>query len=187
MQEYYDNNKDNFAIEERVHVWQIFLPLEENADKKAIELQKKEAEKIISDITKGKTDFATAAQKHSSLPAGKNRGGFLGLVRVSQLLPEIREPLMKLLPDKLSSPVVTDNGIHILKRGNIIEKQQLAFNTVKNQIRKNMTDQLRNQIRQAVFNQAVQVYPSDITDNKMEEWRLKLRTSTNGESTAATE
>ncbi len=41
-----------------------------------------------------------------------------------------------------------------------------------------MLKQLNIQIRQAVFKQASITYPiDDLEDNKIEEWRLKLRTN----------
>lgn len=185
MQEFYENNKDNYVLPERVPVWQIFLPIEEGASTKDIELLKKQAETIVTDINNGKLDFSAAARQYSAQQAGKLRGGFQGLVNVSELRPEIKEPLLALAPDKLSRPITAENGIHIIKRGNIVDKQQLAYEDVKEQIREAMTNQLRNQIRQAVFQQAAEVYPAGIADKNLEEWRLKLRTQGSSDSAAA--
>lgn len=185
IQEFYENNKDNYTLPERVPVWQIFLPIEEGASKKDIELLKKQAETIVTDISKGKLDFTAAARQYSAQRAGKLRGGYQGLVNVSELRPEIKGPLLALTPDKLSNPITAENGIHILKRGNIVEKQQLAYGDVKEQIRDTMKQQLQNQIRQAVFQQAAEVYPSGITDKNLEEWRLKLRTQGTADAAAA--
>ena len=175
--EFYEKNKDKFVIGERVQVWQIFLPKPKSADKKEIELLKKQAEAIITDIKKGKMDFATAANKYSGPPAGKYNGGYLGLVRVDELKPEIKGPLLALSPEKLSAPIETDQGIHIFKRGNIIPKQELGYNEVKDRIANTMKKQLRNQLRHAVYKQAAETYPIDINDKTIEEWRLKLRTN----------
>ena len=54
VQEYYDKNKEKFVIEERVHAWQIFLPVGEDMSKKDIELLKKKAESITIDLQKKK-------------------------------------------------------------------------------------------------------------------------------------
>ncbi|HKK16539.1 MAG TPA: peptidylprolyl isomerase [Gammaproteobacteria bacterium] len=176
MKEFYEKNRDNFILPERVPVWQIFLAIQEGAGKKDIELQKKQAESIISDIKKGKLDFTDAARQYSAQGAGKLRGGYLGLIDVTELKPDIQQPLLALKPNTLSNPITTEKGVHILKRGNIIGKQQLAYSDVKDQIKKSLNRRLRNQIRQAVFKQAAEVYPSGITDKNLEEWRLKLRT-----------
>lgn len=74
VQEYYDQNKEKFVIEERIHVWQIFLPISEGTSKKEIELLKKRAESISNDLKKKKTDFASAANKHSKHEASRLSG-----------------------------------------------------------------------------------------------------------------
>lgn len=177
IKEYYDKNKDKFVIGERVQVWQIFLPKPETADKKEIELLKKQAEAIITDIKKDKMDFFTAAKKYSNPSAGKYNGGYLGLVNINDLKPEIKEPLLALAPDKLSAPITTEQGIHIFKRGNIIPKQELGYTEVKGRIANTLRKQLQNQLRRAVYKQAAETYPVDIDDKTVEEWRLKLRTN----------
>jgi hypothetical protein len=78
VQEYYDQNKEKFVIEERIHVWQIFLPISEGTSKKDIELLKKRAESISNDLKKDKTDFASAASKHSKHEASRLSGGIYG-------------------------------------------------------------------------------------------------------------
>jgi peptidylprolyl isomerase len=177
IKEYYEKNKERFVIGERIHVWQIFLQKPETADKKEIELLKKQAETIITDINKGKMDFSAAAKKYSSPPGAKYNGGYMGLVNVSDLRPEIKDPLLALATDKISTPIETEQGIHILKRGNIIPKQELQYNEVNDQIANTLRKQLQNQLRRAVYKQAAETYPVDIDDKTIEEWRLKLRTN----------
>ena len=183
IKEYYEKNKDKFVLEERIQVWQIFLPKPESADKKEIELLKKQAETIITDINKGKMDFSTAAKKYSNPHASKYNGGYMGLVKVNELKPEIKEPLLALAPEKLSTPIETEKGIHIFKRGNIIPKQELGYGEVKDRIANTLKKQLQNQLRRAVYKQAAETYPVDIDDKTVEEWRLKLRTNIPAHST----
>ncbi len=52
VQKYYEQNKDKFVIEERIHTWQIYLPISEDMSKKEIELLKKRAESISKDLRK---------------------------------------------------------------------------------------------------------------------------------------
>lgn len=177
IKEYYDQNKDKFVIEERIHVWQIFLPINEGTGKKDIELLKKRAESIINDLNKKKTDFSTAANEHSMHEASRLNGGYMGLISVSDMKPEIKDVIISLKQDKISSPIKTDDGIHILKRGAIVPKQEITLEQTKTKIKELMLKQLNIQIRQAVFKQAGITYPvNDLEDNKIEEWRLKLRT-----------
>jgi peptidylprolyl isomerase len=177
LQEYYDQNKEKFVIEERIHVWQIFLPISEGTSKKDIELLKKQAESITNEIKKDKTDFASAATKHSKHEASRFSGGYMGLIKVSDMKPEVKDIIKTLKQGYTSSPVKTDEGIHILKRGGVVPKQALLYEQVKPKISELMLKQLNTQIRQAVFKQARITYPVDPDDKKTEEWRLKLRTN----------
>jgi len=176
VQEYYDKNKDKFVIEERVHAWQIFLPVKEDMSKKEIELLKKKAESIRNDLNK-KTDFATAANKYSKHEASRLSGGYMGLIKISDLKPEIKVAIKSLKQGAISKPIKTDDGIHILKRGAIVPKQDITLEQVKPKITELMVKQLNIQIRQAIFKQAAITYPIDLSDKKIEEWRLKLRTN----------
>ena len=175
VQEYYDQNKEKFVIEERIHVWQIFLPISEGASKKDIELLKKHAESISNDLKKNKTDFASAANKHSKHEASRLRGGYMGLIKIAELKPEVKDVVKTLKQENISSPIVANDGIHILKRGAIAPKQDVTFEQIKPKITELVLQQLNTQIRQAIFKQAGITYPIDLEDKKVEEWRLKLR------------
>ncbi|MCH9048588.1 MAG: peptidyl-prolyl cis-trans isomerase [Proteobacteria bacterium] len=177
VQEYYDKNKDNFVIEERVHTWQIFLPIKEDMSVKDIELLKKKAESITNNLKKKKTDFVSAANEYSKHEASRLSGGYMGLIKISELKPEIKAAIKTLKQGDISKPIKTDDGIHILKRGAIVPKQDITLEQVKPKITELMLKQLRIQIRQAVFKQASITYPVDLDDKNMEEWRLKLRTN----------
>ncbi len=177
VQEYYDKNKEKFVIEERVHAWQIFLPISEEMSKKDIELQKKKAETITIDLKKKKTDFASAANKYSKHEASRLSGGYMGLIKISEMKPEIKTAVKNLKQGEISKPIKTDDGIHILKRGAIVPKQEITLEQVRPKITELMIKQLRIQLRQAVFKQASVTYPVDLEDRKIEEWRLKLRTN----------
>lgn len=178
IKSYYEKNKDKFVLGDRLPVWQIFLPIPQDTPKKEIELLKKQAESIISDLNKNKTDFATAAIKYSGHAESKFNGGFMGMVKVDEMKPEIHKTLMALAPDKISNPVTTEEGIHILKRGPLIAKQELQLEDVREQVKKFLVDQARKELRQAIYKQAAISYPVDIDDKRIEEWRLKLRTHT---------
>lgn len=177
VQEYFDANKDKFVIDERIHVWQIFLPVTESSSKKDVELLKKQAESISNDLKKNKIDFATAATKYSKHEASRLNGGYMGLINISDMKPEIKEAVQALQQDVVSKSIKTDDGIHIIKRGTIVPKQEITLEQLEPKIRELMLKQLQTQIKQAVFDQAKISYPIDINDKKIEEWRLKLRTN----------
>ena len=146
-------------------------------DNKAKTKLKQQAEGIIKDIDKGKIDFATAASKYSKHEASRNNGGYMGLIKLSDLIPGVEKPLMGLKEGKLSKPIETEAGIHILKRGALVEVQQIELAQVDVQIRQLLRKQAVAQLREAIFEQAKKTYPIDLKDNKIEELRLRLRTN----------
>lgn len=177
LQEHYEQNKDKFVIEERIHIWQIFLPINKDMSKKEIELLKKNAESIRNDLKKKKIDFPSAASKYSKHDASRLSGGYMGMIKVSDLRPEFKVLISTLKQGNVSKAVKTDEGIHLIKLGAIVPRQDITLEQARPRIKESMLQQLKIQIRQAVFKQASITYPVDLDDKKMEEWRLKLRTN----------
>jgi parvulin-like peptidyl-prolyl isomerase len=177
IREYFDKNKERFVLDERVHVWQIFLPVNKDMDDKAVAAVQRRAEDLKKELDAGKTDFAKAAQAHSTHEPSRHNGGYMGLVRVSELKPEVREPLLALEEGKISRPLRTDTGVHILRRGSRVPAQQVKLDEVRQQIRQLLQNQARTQLRQAIFDQARKSYPVDVQESRVEEWRLRLRTA----------
>ncbi len=177
VSEYFEANKEQFVVPERVHVWQIFFKKSEDA--KEITALKKKADKLLSDIKKGKADYSNVAISQSEHEQSKALGGYMGLLKTSDLLPEMKEPLLKLKEGELSKSVESDSGIHILKRGKILKSETLQLLQVKQQIRQLLMKQANNQLRNAIFIQARKEYPQEISDKKLEEWRLRLKTNMN--------
>ena len=175
---YYETNKEKFVLGQRVHVWQIFLPFEEGKNTtKDIEILKKKAESIKKDLEKGELDFAVAAMRYSGHEGSLTTGGYMGLVAVDNLKPEFKQPILDLKEGKISQPIKTDEGIHLLKRGAIIPAQDVSLDQVRDQIEKLLKKQLNIKLRQLVYEQAEKAYPVNIDEKTIEEWRLKLRTN----------
>jgi parvulin-like peptidyl-prolyl isomerase len=179
IKEYYESNKEQFVVPERLHVWQIFFQKSVNADKKESAALKKRADKIISDIKKGKADFSNIAITQSEHEQSKSLGGYMGLLKTSDLLPDMKESILNLKEGELSNSVESNTGIHILKRGKILKAEELELSQVEPQIRQLLVNQANIQLRNAIFVQARKEYPQDILDKKLEEWRLRLKTKTN--------
>ena len=177
IKSYYDANIGEFVIGERIHVWQIFLPVSgEMSEKEKTEVEKK-AEAIVKDIKTGKLTFSEAAVKYSENLPSKNNGGYMGLLQVKDLLPEIRKTLAKLPEGKLSQPVKTSTGVHILKGASRVDAQDIPFSQAREQIRNLLLNRAQTQLRDAIFEQAAKTYPVDVPESRIEEWRLRLRTN----------
>lgn len=179
VSEYFTSNKEQFVVPERVHVWQIFFNKTDLSDEKSADELKKKAEGIILDIKKGKQDYSNIALAQSEHEQSKALGGYMGLLKTSELIPEIKDSIMKLKEGDISKVIESEAGIHILKRGKILKPETLELSQVEQQIRQLLIKQANAQLRNAIFNQARKEYPQAISDNKLEEWRLRLKTKTN--------
>ena len=176
MRQYFEQNKTKLVIPERVQAWQIFFPFEKNADAKAKAGVVQKADAVARDLAQNKITFAEAAQKYSGHEASRQRGGDMGLVSVADLKPEIKQALLALPEGQVSSPLKTEAGIHIVKRGPKTAAQPLEYDAIKDQIRPLMLKQANAQLRNAVVEQARKTYPVEVDEKKIEELRLRLRT-----------
>jgi len=174
---FYDNNQDKFTLEERVHVWQIFLPFGKDADAKTKEQIKKQATDLKKSIDAKKMSFASAATEFSKHIPSRHAGGYMGLIKLTDIKPEIRESVLNLKEGQLSSPVLTDDGYHLIMRGNKINATVLPYDQVKVRINQALRKEAGNRLRRAIFEQANKTYGQDLDSKRIEEWRLKLRTN----------
>lgn len=173
---YFEENKARLVVPERVQVWQIYLPFAKGMDEKARTALTQKAEGIVKDLGQNRISFAEAAQKFSGHEASRLRGGDMGLVPISDLKADIKQPLLALPEGQISAPVKTGDGVHIFKRGAKAAAQPLEYSAIKDQLRQTMVKQARSQLRNAIVEQARKTYTVELEDKKIEEMRLRLRT-----------
>lgn len=178
--EYFEKNKEKFVVPERVHVWQVFIKTTEQMIESDIAAAKKQAESISKNIRSGKVSFADAASQYSDHKQSKVSGGYMGLVKVSDLKPEISKPLLGLPEDRTSTPIKTETGFHVVKRGARVPALNVEFEQVSGQIRQLLLKQVRTQLRQAIYQQAGKTYPVILPEAQVEEWRTQLQSKAGG-------
>ncbi len=98
---YYEENKDNFIVKEQVHLFNILVETEE------------EAQDILEQLKAGE-DFSEIAIEKSTGPSAA-QGGDLGYLSKGTIVPEIEDVVFALELEVLSEVVKTDFGFHILK------------------------------------------------------------------------
>ncbi|MFP4515216.1 MAG: SurA N-terminal domain-containing protein [Desulfovibrionales bacterium] len=112
VESYYEQNKELFRREEEVKARHILIQLDRDASEK-------EAETALDKITKlklqieGGADFAEVAREHSEGPSNV-QGGDLGWFGRGQMVSEFEEVAFSLQTDKVSDPVRTDFGYHLI-------------------------------------------------------------------------
>jgi peptidyl-prolyl cis-trans isomerase C len=92
-----------------------------------------EAKAILVELNKG-TDFAELARQKSKDPGAASQGGDLGYFTKEQMVPEFSEVAFKLDKGKLSDPVKTQFGWHIIKVEDKRKKAPPEFTQVKDQV-----------------------------------------------------
>jgi len=174
VQEFYEQNRDQFMVEDRIHVWQIFLKVANAADKEEVARQKDLATKILGDIRAGKTEFGAAAQQYSNHEPSRINAGYMGVLKFSEMKPGVSEVVRNLEMDAVSDPFTTDEGVHVIKRGLLVPKQELPLDRIEPQVRELLVKQAKAQLRQTVLNKAAETYPVTKDDQAIESWRRQL-------------
>lgn len=120
MKKVYDDAAKQISGEQEVHARHILVETED------------EAKKVAEDLKKG-ADFAELAKKSSKDP-GAADGGDLGFFTKDQMVPEFSAVAFALEPGKISEPVKSQFGWHIIKVEEKRNRQAPGFDQVKPQI-----------------------------------------------------
>jgi peptidyl-prolyl cis-trans isomerase C len=120
MRKVYDEAAKQIEGEQEVHARHILVETEDDA--KAIEVE----------LKKG-TDFAELAKKKSKDP-GASDGGDLGFFTKDQMVPEFSAVAFALEPGKISDPVKSQFGWHVIKVEEKRNRKAPDFDQVKSQI-----------------------------------------------------
>jgi peptidyl-prolyl cis-trans isomerase C len=121
MKKVYEDAAKQIAGEQEVHARHILVESEDEA--KAIE----------AELKKG-ADFAELAKAKSKDPGGAADGGDLGFFTKDQMVPEFSAVAFALEPGKISDPVKSQFGWHIIKVEEKRNRKAPDFEQVKPQI-----------------------------------------------------
>ena len=120
MKKVYEEAAKQISGEEEVHARHILVETED------------QAKKVEEDLKKG-ADFAELAKKESKDP-GASDGGDLGFFTKDQMVPEFSAAAFALEPGKISDPVKTQFGWHVIKVEEKRTRKAPDFEQVKPQI-----------------------------------------------------
>src|SRR5438309_4849216 len=120
MKKVYEDAAKQISGEQEVHARHILVETED------------QAKKIEDELKKG-ADFAELAKKESKDP-GASDGGDLGFFTKDQMVPEFSAVAFALEPGKISDPVKTQFGWHIIKVEEKRTRKAPDFEQVKPQI-----------------------------------------------------
>ncbi|WP_323120589.1 peptidylprolyl isomerase [Burkholderia alba] len=147
IQATYDRNRAAFAVPRALHLAQIYLTKPSGADTAAVDRIRKQAADLARQARGG--DFAALAGARSQDAASAARGGDMGYVPETDLLPAIRQAADDLKPGQVSAPVELPAGFHVMKLLDVRAAGALPIADVKERIRAALREQRAQQNAQA--------------------------------------
>ncbi|MFJ7737977.1 peptidylprolyl isomerase [Lysinibacillus sp. NPDC097287] len=121
VEEYFENNKDNYGQEEQVVASHILLEDETTA------------KEVLAKVKAGE-DFAELAKEYSADTETKEDGGDLGYVSRGQMDEAFEEAVFALEKDAVSEVVQTPEGYHIIKVTGKVPAEEAVFEDVKEEV-----------------------------------------------------
>jgi peptidyl-prolyl cis-trans isomerase C len=119
--------------EEEVHARHILFRVATPNDEKASKEAEDKVKAVIERLNKGE-DFAALANELTEDPSGRKDGGDLGYFTKDQMVPEFSAVAFTLDKGKISGPIKTQFGWHVLKVEDKRKRQPPEFDKVKPQL-----------------------------------------------------
>lgn len=148
---FYQSNPAMFDSGERLRARHILVrvPADVAADRKASFRAK--AEGLLARIRKGE-DFAALARKFSEDPGSAAKGGQLDDFARGQMVEPFEKAAYALQPGQVSDVVESPFGFHIIQLLERVPAQKLAFEQVKDALKRRLAQQRQQQALQNLVN-----------------------------------
>lgn len=135
LRERYDREKERYRLPERARLREIVVIKPEDAAK--VDAARLRAMTIANQAKTG--DFAKLAET-SSDAGTKSKGGDLGEVARGELLPDLDKAVFNATGGAVLGPIETKSGWHILKVEARLPSEVPAFESVKDRLRKDASE-----------------------------------------------
>jgi parvulin-like peptidyl-prolyl isomerase len=136
LRERYDREKEHYRLPERAHLREIVVLRPESAAQ--VDAARKRAEDIALRARSGE-DFKTLATTLSE-SGTKAKGGDLGDVSRGELLPDLDKAVFNSPAGTVIGPLESKSAWHILKVETRLPSEVPAFESVKDKLRKDASD-----------------------------------------------
>jgi parvulin-like peptidyl-prolyl isomerase len=135
LKERYDREKERYRLPERARLREIIVIKPGDASK--VEAARERANALTAEARTG--DFAKIATT-SSDAGTKAKGGDLGEVARGELLPDLDKAVFNATAGTVLGPIETKSGWHILKVETRLPSEVPAFESVKDRLRKDASE-----------------------------------------------
>src|SRR5438067_2846835 len=136
LRERYDREKERYRLPERARLREIVILKPDNAT--ALEQARQHVQQI-TEQARSSADFALIAKTASQAPT-KDKGGDLGEVARGELLPELDKAVFNSNAGAVIGPIEAKTAWHILKVEQRLPSEVPAFESIKDKLRKDATD-----------------------------------------------
>lgn len=130
------------------------------------------AKDIIEKLGKG-GDFAALAKENSKDPGSKDNGGDLGYFGRGQMVPEFEAAAFELDKGKISAPVKSAFGFHVIKVEDKRTKAPPTFDQVKDRIKTSMMQQKAQVVGTELRNKAQIEYLDEAVKKMVDDEKAK--------------
>jgi peptidylprolyl isomerase len=134
----YEANKAAFEVPRQFRLSQIFLVGPAETDKEGVSKARQKLDQVVAKLKQKGADFAAIARTDSDDKESAPRGGEIGWLTESQMVPGIRSAVT-LAKEGVSEPIRLDDGWHLLK---VLETKP-AFTRPLAEARESIATQLR--------------------------------------------
>ncbi len=161
IKEYYENHKQSLTQSEQVEVSHILLTdTDADSSKDPRQLQEK-ANSLAEKINNGETSFSEAAKKYSQCPSSLN-GGRLSAFGRGEMVREFEKTAFNTSEGEISSPVVTEYGVHLIKVHKHYPEKELSYNQAKAEITQGLRNRKANRMVQEIIEERRQDTSTEI-------------------------
>jgi len=158
LEEYYAAHKEEFSQKEEVQAQHILVRLAENAGPEETAKANATIKEIQEKLAKGES-FATLASTYSEDPGSKNKGGDLGSFGQGQMVPEFEKVAFATPVGKVSEPVRSKFGIHLIKVNGKTPARVQTFEEVKDKISAQLQEEKKKTAFEELIKELKKKYP----------------------------
>lgn len=139
LREKYEREKERFRRPERAHVREIIVIPAEASNPDSIGRASARAVQVAQRAKEGE-DFAKLAKEFSDSPT-RDTGGDLGEVAKGEMLPALDQAVFAAKAGDIVGPIQTRSGFHVLKVEQRLASELPAFDSVKDQLKKDASEE----------------------------------------------
>lgn len=138
LRQMYQSEKERLAGEEQRQARHILIEVGEDASAADVAAARDKARSIYQQLQAG-ADFAELARAESDDPGSAGQGGDLGWFGKGFMVPEFEEAAFALEEGKISEPVRSPFGFHIIEVTGVRQEDVPAFEEMRDELRRQVT------------------------------------------------